>query len=84
MEVSGVSIFKKVFHDAIKFLLDDDKIAEGWRGKHEAWDKEIANQLARKKLIQKNDSEISREIKEYYFLFEEVFESCCNFKNQNT
>lgn len=66
---------------AMEFLLEDDQTAQGWRGRHEAWDKEIAHQLTRKEMIQKNVDNSSRDNKENYFLFEEVFEDCCNLKN---
>lgn len=66
---------------AMEFLLDDDKTAQGWRGRHEAWDKEIAHHLVKKELIQNNAGDSSREDKETYFLFKEVFEGCCNLRN---
>lgn len=66
---------------AMEFLLDDDKTAQGWRGRHEAWDKEITHHLVKKELIQNNAGDSSREDKETYFLFEEVFEGCCNLRN---
>ena len=61
--------------EIMKFFLKDDKLAQGWRGVHESWDKELAYELFRKQALTKTGDLLDNGIIERYFLFPEVFQA---------
>jgi hypothetical protein len=66
----------------MQFLLDDDKLAQGWRGEHESWDKELGYELFRKQMLKSNKSQLTEEMVARYFLFGKVFDACCQWQTQ--
>jgi hypothetical protein len=62
--------------EIMKFFIKDDKLARGWRGVHQSWDREQAHELFRKQALTKTGDFLDRKTVERYFLFPEVFHSC--------
>ena len=62
--------------EIMKFFIKDDKLAKGWRGVHESWDREQAYELFRKQALTKTGNFLDKSVVEKYFLFPEVFQSC--------
>ena len=66
----------------MQFLLEDDKLAQGWRGEHESWDKEFGYELFRKQMLKLNKDQLTEDVVARYFLFEKVFDACCQLQTQ--
>lgn len=62
--------------EIMKFLIKDDKLAQGWRGVHESWDREQAYELFRKQALINTGDTLAESAIERYWLFPEVFQSC--------
>jgi hypothetical protein len=62
--------------DVMRFFLSDDRMAKGWRGDHESWDREHSHELFRKQCMRIPKELLSRDVIERYFLFEEVCDAC--------
>jgi hypothetical protein len=60
--------------EVMRFLLEDDKMAQGWRGVHGPWDEEHAYELFRKQALRVDKSLLSTETIEKNFLFESVYD----------
>lgn len=61
--------------DIMRFLLKDDKVAQGWRCKHESWDIEHSYELFRKQACKIEKELLTPIMIENNFLFKEVLEA---------
>ena len=66
--------------EIMKFFIKDDKLAQGWRGVHESWDKELAYELFRKQALTKTGDFLDKSAIERHFLFLEVFQALKKLK----
>lgn len=60
--------------EVMRFLIEDDKNAVGWRGVHEHWDVEHAFELYRKQALKLGRGVLDKATTEKYFLFEQVYQ----------
>ena len=65
-------------HEIMKFFIKDDKIAQGWRGNHQSWDKECAYHLFKNQALTKTGDLLDKKTIEKYFLFPEVYNASKN------
>lgn len=61
--------------EVMRFMLNDDKVAQGWRGNHKSWDVEHAYELFRKQTLKINKELLTTVIIEKNFLFEAVYDA---------
>ena len=62
--------------EIMNFLIEDDKRAQGWRGDHESWDKELTHEIFRKQVLKTDENLITPAMAEQNYLFPEVLQGC--------